>query len=371
MNHPIRRLAVAAGLVAATTLVACTDDRALSTEPYGPRSFGVALIPNTLGMPSGEVYYTVSATAPAASDNVYLNILTGLDTLIGSRYYTVWIGDVSGTIESFKRATGTLYITRTDTVIDPVTGDPSIEVTDSEIDNISSFQNGGPNNVMYFDVTRSTSGLPAGAPMRSVLITIESTPDAATPSAGRRPLYDTNQDGAFDQGSTATVIAQADNLKFGFYSASADSLYAYPLGTGRGRVFFRGNVLTIEDSSLAAPPRGYFYAAYAIKRDTNAVPVDTLYLGPLTSPFPNRLSLRNADSIIVDASVQRGRPSPQILASSVRVDADTIPGYDGETPFAGLSEILITLESKDKTDDRLGTQVILRAPVPGHIRNPE
>jgi hypothetical protein len=141
--------------------------------------------------------------------------------------------------------------------------------------------------------------------------------------------------------------------------------------------------MVINDSSLTRPPLGYYYAAYVVKSDdvTN-LPVDTVYLGPITAPFPNReISLRNADSVLVAPEVQVlvippnlagdwANPSPSaILAASTRVSADTVSALMGATgAFRGLTQVFITLESKNAAEGRLGPAILLRAGVPEIVR---
>ncbi len=103
--------------------------------------------------------------------------------------------------------------------------------------------------------------------------------------------------------------------------------------------------------------------------DSARVPIDTVYLGEFTAPFPRRnLSLFNADSLIIDPLVQ---PEGQraVLAASIRIDADTVSGLGAlANPFQGFTEVFVTLESKNKVPDRLGPVIILRAALPDIVR---
>jgi hypothetical protein len=171
------------------------------------------------------------------------------------------------------------------------------------------------------------------------------------------------------------------NLTFGNFAFDPGAQYVF-VPAGRGRAYVRGDVLLFNDSSLVRPPLGYFYATYAEIRDDTNTPIDTVYLGPLHSPPPNRnLSLLDADSVLVDSDVQvlvnppnlaGGWPNPSpsaILAASIRADADTISAFQNALgAFAGVAEVFLTVESKHAEAGRMGPAILLRATVPDVVR---
>lgn len=352
----------AAGGALALAIAACDPDRAVSTEPVGDPAYGIQLVLTGSNVPKGSVRFIFPRNAADPVRDTVRITATGLDTLENG-FYTVWLGDSLGT--SFKRATGTLTVTRTDTVLNAL-GDPVPQATTATFANVSAFQNGGPRHTMLFVTDRAQSGLSPSDSIQTVLITIEDNAQASAPSPTRRPLFARRGEGT---AVPATGVAsRTAPLRFGSYGGAPANDFIY-VATGRGRAYVRGNILIINDSSLTRPPLGYYYAAFAVKGDSAKAPIDTLYLGAFTAPFPRRnLSLFNADSVIVDPLVQ---PEGQraVLAASVRLDADTVSTLGSQSnPFLGFTEVFVTLESKNKVPDRLGPVIILRAALPDIIR---
>jgi hypothetical protein len=339
------RLRLAALALAATATAACSPDRAISNNPLGDPAYGVQLVLLPTNLPRGSVAFVAGATA---QDDSLLIRLRGLDSLETGHYH-VWIAD--SVASAFTRADGDLMVIRADTVLDQF-GDP-VEAPDTNvIAGVSSFQNGGPAHTMVLTVTRASAGIGPTGPLGLVVVTIEGAAGATAPTFDVAPLWGL-------RGGAA--------LSFGNFQPDPADRYVY-VPQGRGRAYVRGEIFLINDSSLTRPPAGYFLAAYAIERDVDNNIVDTLYLGPHTAPFPRRhLSLRDADVQIVDPIVQTTTP-PQILAASVRVDADTVSGLTGVEPYLGFSEVLVTLESKAKPDSRLGPAILLRANIPDIVR---
>jgi hypothetical protein len=357
-----RTLLLAGGALAVA--VACTDERANSLDPVGSPAYGVTQINQSTNLPRGTVTFVprLTDTTPVL-DSIRLSI-SGLDTL-DHGFYTVWLGD--STAGNFKRVTGRLQVVRTDTVFNNF-GDPVESATTSDISaSTAAFSNGGPRNRYVFTTTRTRAGLGATDAMQVLLVTIENTNSATAPSPSRRPIWAVRGEGTL--GTTNTSV-RTSTIHFGHFSFLRDSVYNF-VGTGRGRVLFRDRLLQVLDSSLSRPPVGFYYGVYGIRRDsaTNAVK-DTVYLGALRSSYPNRdaMSLFNADSLIIDPAVQTSVP-PAILAASIRASTDTVPKLQS-TSFKNLAQILLVLESKNKTEGRLGTGIILTSDVPGIVRQP-
>jgi hypothetical protein len=353
MRRPVLFL-LAAGTLATA---ACDNERAIGNEPVGDPAYGIRFTVAGTNIPQGTAIFRVGSTV-AAPDTAVIT-LRGLDSLAGDARYTVWLRDSNST--TFVKATSSVRMVRADTVINSQ-GDPVEQLTTTTLPSTATFSNGGSNVTFTIRAAAATATRP-----NLFLLTIEDTPNATTPSATRRPIW------AVRTSFTArgTAASNTGTVRFGFWSAVADSLYIYPVGAQRGRATFRGNILVVNDSSLPRPPRGYFYATYLIKRDDNNAAIDTVYLGPQTSPAPRRdISLFNADSVVVDPLVQVNNP-PQILAAAARAEADTVGGLDVNAPFRGVADVLVTLELKEHKVDpaRLGPAIILRADAPTIVRN--
>jgi hypothetical protein len=395
MNR-IRRfiLPVAAGILA---LSACEPDQAITTEPVGDPAYGILLQLAPTNLPRGTARFPAPAATDVpptvTADDTIGVVLAGVDSLEGA-FYSVWLANDDGT--SVTKGVGTLTVVRTDTILDAF-GDP-VAVPDTTVTtNVSAFSNGGPRHQVTFKTTRAASGLAADAEVDVVFVSVESDANASSPSTTRRPLWARNAGGSLittlhiDTIATVPAVVtdttidrryRSVNLTFGNFAFVAADQYVY-VPAGRGRAYFRGDVLVINDSSLVRPPLGYYYAAYLVKSDdvTN-LPVDTIYLGPITAPFPNReVSLLHADSVLVAPEVQVvvippnlaggwANPSPSaILAASTRVSADTVSALMGATgAFRGLTQVFITLESKNAAEGRLGPAILLRAGVPEIVR---
>jgi hypothetical protein len=377
-------------------VAACSPDRAVSTTPMGDPAYGVQLLLSPTNLPRGTARFPdpdpAFDTPPTVDVTDTIGVdLAGLDSLTNG-VYSVWISNDDGS--SIFKATGTLRVIVTDTVLDafgdPVPAPDTVFYTD-----VSAFSNGGPRHAMQFLTTLAQSGMTADDSATVVFITIESDAGATSPAETRRPLW-------ARKGGTAVVQIHIDtldtdpvlvtdttfdrqflrnNLTFGNFSFDASQQYVY-VATARGQAFVRGDVLLMNDSSLTRPPLGYYYAGFGVIRNEANEPVDTVYLGPLSSPPPNRhISLRDADSVLVNPDVQVlvnppnlagswSNPSPSaILAASIRVSADTISAFQTASgPFVGLAEVFLTIESKHAEAGRMGPAILLRANVPDIVR---
>lgn len=357
MRRPVLTIiAAAAGIVGFT---ACDSERAIATDPIGAPAYGIRLNNAATNLPRG----TANIRIPGAGrqDTVRVTV-AGIDSLETANW-VVWVGDTLG--ENWYKLTGTLTVVRTDTVLNAL-GDPEAQADTFTRAGVTGFREGGPRSEITFAGTRGSSGIPLTAQLGVVVLSVEADENATAPSDAARPLW--------FQRSAASINAGAStsgNLTFGYYSVNPAERYVYTTGTQRGRVYVRGDVMLVNDSSLARPPRGYFYASYAIKRDSTQVAFDTLFLGAQTAPAPRRnLSLRDADVEIVDPLVQVGTPS-QILAASNRVKAGELEGLPAVSgnPFREVAQVIVSLELKvGKSDSRLGPNYILSADLPSIVR---
>jgi hypothetical protein len=339
----LRMLAV--GAIAVPALTACEDERAITREPVGERAFGVRLLPST-------VFNFPRGSAGISGNDITLN-LRGLDSMSTGRY-VAWAGNEAG--DSWVKLTGDLARVRTDTVKNAQGDDVPEQVTLAPLTGISSWQDGNPATAYTFEATA------AGPAPAQVVVTVEESDGASAPNLDRAFLWRKGSSGS---------------LRFGNYATAVEDEFLFPF-VGRGGADFRGNIVVINDSSIARPPRGYFYNAWLVRRDTLGGVIDNLDLGAMTTPFPSRTSLVDADVSIVDPAFVYDEPYA-ILAGAWRFDWNNAPAEirsanlsatrvtDTGRPFAGFTEVIVTLEHKLGAAGVPSPHILLRAPVPGVV----
>jgi len=339
-------------------LGACEVERTSVLTPFGVPSFDSRLAVDGRNVPNG----TLTRTASGADTSIRVRF-AGLEPL-ATGVYQVWLanvvaGDTPGADSVLSRVTkaiGTISVIRRDTTIN-FTGDPvGKDDTLRTATGVSAFTEGGTATRIEVVVNRASVGANVRTDFNVVFLSIETSADAAVPSDAR-PLYTR-------YGPTTTSRA----LLFGRFHPRTDSSYVFT-ATGRGLAGVRGPILIVDDSSLARPPIGYFYAVAVVKRDTLGAALDTLFVGAQTAPFPRRqVSLIDADVRVVDPVVLVTPPS--ILAAAIRVDA-RVPsaGLPGANPFAGFQDILVTLETKQGVEAASPT-IILSGTVSGCVNKP-
>lgn len=374
-----RVAARAFGAVALVLLAtACEDAYTGVDEPNGGVAYGFQLASDGRNVPSIALTYRRPAGTPQTPpvDTSVTVTLRGLDSLT-TRVYQVWLADLnpdSTGLVNVVKATGRLRWVRTDSSVnaegDIVTTEVSQEIPAAG----SSFTNGGPATRVELRLTRASTGTNVFT-RQVVFVTLEQDANATTPG-DVRPLWARLSDRG---GETAEVIPGPSGPvtiaatssaagRFGNFAPKPANEYRFvPVGRGRGD--FLGRVLTLDDSALARPPVGYYYAAALVKRDsaTSAV-TDTLDLGAQTAPWPRRaVSLFDADVSTPDPVVQLVPPS--ITAAASRIVADTVPGLVLDAhPYKGLAEARITLESKYGRADVVAPTVVVSGTVPGVVR---
>jgi hypothetical protein len=360
MRASFPRAAFAALALGVIATAACRDDRAAITEPFGSVAYNARLLPAPQGIPGGTarsvaangvVFGTRTATA---ASRVFT--FTGLDSLVGTNVYQVFVGNRNATtgVVTYAPATGTVYAVRSDTTVDPVTGDPSFSSFVTTTTGTSSFQNGGSNVTVYLVVPNTTFGT-----SNLVLVTIEPAPGATTPTlSGPRPLW--------ARGTFTTSTA----LNFGTYNENPanDEFFT---ATGRGYARFRDNIILVDDSALVRPPVGYYYETHIVARDGGVVDeASSISLGAQTAPAPRRnVSLFDADVNVVDEVVL----ARSIRAAANRVSVDTLDARAGAPegfPFAGLSEIVVTLEAKAGRPEVRSPTIVLAGTTPIEVSTP-
>ena len=358
--------ACVASLTLAITVAACNDDRATLTE--FAQVYNAPLARVSQNVPRGTVVQNASATMATRAITITLQGLEALETA----NYHVWLatqtsdaGDTANTIP----ATGRLRIITTDTIIDPA-GDPQPQPDTVTRLGDFRFSEGGGNVTIQLRVD-SASLAAAGAANTDptaynlVFVTIEPTQVTTPTATAPAPLW------ARLRGLTGTT--RTATVRFGNFAPDPADEYQF-LPAGRGIIGVWNNVLVVDDSGLALPPEGYYYAT-ALRREQGATggPIDTAFfsLGPQKAPYPRRhISLENAD---VDQTIDETILSfpPSIRAASERVQIDTIPNakLEGDLPFLGFRDVRVTLEAKAGIDAPSPT-VILLASFPDIVSRP-
>ena len=362
-------LLAGAGL-AATGMIGCSDETASVLRPLPIRSFNFILTREGQNVPRGTVVATRSSTAITS-----LSVeMQGLEVLRDPYFYQVWLGSLNpttNTISNYRPLTAARFIrVTTDTTISPEGDFVPNTVTDTVLNVPGSFNAGGPGTLVRLEadaaalatVPRTTSSTAATV----LLVTIDSVQGAPTPpdsvgSQGRLWARSIN----FGTTSTRTTA-----LSFGNFHADPAQEYVFrAAGRGRGSLLENENILIVNDSSLARPPRGYFYATTLVTREDGETffNLDTIPLGPQTAPFPDRdVSLFDADIEQVHPVVQVAMPNPQIFAAQTRVDGDEVDGLGGSgNPFRGVALIWVTLESKFGTEAASPVIILAGAAPPG------
>ena len=343
-----RILRIAAGLIVVGALAACEFDRATVLSPLGDPSYDFPLTADGRGIPRGSVIIATDTFYAPDPELVTKVRLQGLESL-ASGVYQVWLADTSGgAVSNPTPAVGTLVITRVDTTFTPE-GDPIPDtVTVDSLPGVSSFTSGGPATTATLIVTNTSLGDDPNS-FDVVLISLEAGAGAAAPTT--IPLWARGIGGA----GTATI-------RFGNFAVDPADEYRFT-ATGRGRGGIRGNIMIVDDSALARPPVGYYYAAWVVQRDDSNNPIDTLVLGEQTAPFPDRsVSLRDADINLVHPVVLDFPMS--ILAASSRIE------LSGASPFIGYEDVWVTLENKMGAEDASAPTIVLSGLVPEIISAP-
>jgi hypothetical protein len=347
--HTLRGVGRAAvGLLVVGIVAACDFDRPTIFEPIGDPSYDFAMINDGRGVPRGTVSIGFDTLFEPDSDLVTKITLRGLESLT-SGVYQVWLANVNGdALENVTPAVGTRIVVRTDTTFTPE-GDPiPAAVTVDSTAGASTLTLGGPAITTTLVVSEASLG---ADPQTFDVMIVSLEPAAGAGAPTTIPLWARGIDA---EGNVT--------ISFGNFAADPADQYVF-VSTGRGRGGIRGNVMIVDDSALARPPVGYYYATWAVRRDGSGNPVDTLALGEQTAPFPDRdVSLRNADTddvhpVVLDFPME-------ILAASSRIE------LTGPNPFAGFQDVWVTLENKLGDENASAPTIILSGLVPSIVSNP-
>lgn len=322
--RPTSGRAVIASVLGVALLGACSSDRATVLEPYGDPIFNFRTLPvaaASQALPGG----TVVVDRPATGTGSITVTLRNLEPLASPAVYKVFVTDSAGT--TFTPATGELLLittaTTTDTVVTAgVTSTAGFAANQRAVLRISSASLGS-------DPTASRFGV--------VVVSIVDG-EAATAPSSVRPLWARYALAA--TGAATQTVA----LSFGNYDPNTATAYRF-VPAGRGTAGVRGNAIFWDDTALARPPQGYYYAGFARSVDAEEVVNDTLLLGDLTAPYPReRVSLRDADVRIVD---------PVVTDRPMAIDFATLRFFRPTGTFMGFRDLYLVLKAKRAADATL------------------
>ena len=362
MRRRLPALSMAALAAAGALLGACEDTRSVTTEPGGGLGFGVSLAkPAASNIPRGTIRFPVAgrlASTVPTNDSIVVTLTTA-DTLAAGAQYVVWAANDSAT--KFWRLTGDLTVSRVDTTQNAA-GDLVVTPTTATRTGISGFGVGGSNVTARFRAFRGRqTGLANTDSIGVILVSTETGTVGPSPGAVRSVW------GRFSEASSSQTA-----IRFGTFAPRLTEQYVYaasavPAITPRGRFELREGVVVAIDSNYYRPPRGYFYAMYAVKVDSlSNRPIDTLFLGDRTGPAPARASLFNADT---DVSLSRNNV---IVAMNQRVKLDTLSQKQklgpATRPLKEFGWVNVTLQSKAAASGRMGAGIIMQAILPPSIR---
>ena len=366
--NPMRLVALTSVALTVAFATACTEERAITTEPVGSLGFGQNLVKAQSNLPRGRAIFPTApiASATPATDSIIVE-LGGLDSL-SSGNYVVWVGNDSAT--KFVRASGLLTVLRTDTTLN-AQGDAVFSTTSTVVGTVNQFSTGGSNRLMRFATTRAAIGMPNADSANLVLVSLETGTPGTAPSV-RRPLWVRRSQAA------VVGVRLTGGIRFGNYNPRLSSEYVFATSTAanavfgpaafsattviipRGRIEVRGAIYTVNDSNYYRPPVGYFYEAWTIRTDTLGRFIDTVSLGRKATPFPGRLSYYDADTQITDPLFMFGTPTPVIFAAQHRVSADTIAGTVVRgTPWREFAFTYVTLQNKLSPTGRMGANAVM------------
>lgn len=366
------------GAVAATValVAACTDERAITTEPVGDLGFGINLAKQTTNLPRGFLRFpSLVPSANPANDSLIVT-LRGLDSLASGSQYRIWVADDS--TETFFPATnGNLRVTKTDTGFNTA-GDPVVTSRPTLTTGVTGFSNGGANTEVRFATSRSAITGVGTTRIGVILVSIETAPAATTPSVTRRVIWGRRS----QRIGTGGGANDSTGARFGTFgkSLAREFLFSTTSNAGasvqaiipRGRVEVRGPIMVLNDSNYVRAPQGYYYAAYAVKFDTvRGRFQDTVYLGRRTTPFPEQISLFDADfgAATNPAPAIVLEPQQVILGMRTRVSADSIPkATSGGRPWKEFGLVAVTLQSKNAPEGRMGANIVTQSFLPQSIR---
>jgi len=365
--------ALGASLIAAG---GCEDNRSITSEHVGDLGFGINLATQNSNLPRGFVLFPAAIVASATPDRDSVIVtVAGLDSLTTGTY-TLWVANDSAS-KFFRATTLNIRVTRVDSSLNAA-GDPVFTTTVTERPGQTGFRSGGSNLTFRVATARNAAtGIAATDSLNVALLSIETAAPGATPGEVRSLWARRSQATALAAGlrfgnfakrvSTPATAGNPGPEQEFVVAASTTAGVASMTIVPRGRVEVRGKIMVLNDSNYFRPPVGYYYNAYAVKFDTIARAVDTVNIGRRTSPYPERVSLYEADKSNPFPGVVFDSPRV-IMAMASRVSTDTIPKANSTPPWKDFGLVRVNIQSKYSTEGRMGPNTVLQALLPQSIR---
>ena len=383
----VMRVAACAALVAFAS--ACNDETATVLSPLNRKAYNFLLVKEGANVPrmSGGVV-SISRTTAATTSTIADITIQGLEVLQGTAGYVLWIASLepaaAGSADSIitnvsRLRTSSFRAIRVDTTIN-AEGDfvpTSTTVVSQTTAAVAPTFNAGGQGTRY-EISTTAAALGFQPHLRHFIFVtvVADTANPGTPapdgSDARLWLRYTATLPAVPTGSATTTATRTPTAGFGNGNAAAAKEYRFiASGRGRGSLLSDRNVLILDDSLLARPPKGYYYESWLIARadNVNFFARDSLSLGPQTAPYPRRdVSLYSADSLRVDPVIQEF--PALIYAEASRVQGDSLAGLSTSTSnrFRGIANAFVTLEHKLGTP-AMSPAIILAGTTPPPIRS--
>lgn len=379
-SRAIRHLPL--GVAAIFALAACEGERTNITDVVGEPSYDFRFTAGTQkGLPrtGGLDRVFVSGTGGARQVDTVRVAFRGLKS-IGSGVYQAWLINPA-TQAAPVAAVGRLSVIQVDTITDVPVLDSDTLLLDSGSAR-SIFSGYAMPAASRVTVTLNLTAASTGVSLRDythVMLSMEAGTGATTPSA-RSPLWVRYG----DQKGTPTdysddVFTTRPAAVLGNISPTAGVTYTYAVG-GRGLGGFRGEELSVDLNDLSRPPNGYYYKGWLVDVNSGPNGTDTVYVAidTLRSPYPDRVSLFNADSAEVTPEVVA---APHVIrAGQVRNLAGTM-GLDvnqpcnpqdptrGVCPFYHWELFMVTMEPKGSDASDPGPSIAFVVATPSVVRS--
>lgn len=291
---------------------------------YAPFPGGQFPIPQLVAAPGG-----------AGRPDSLMVTFGDLEALTGGAVYEAWL--VNPGTGAMLPAVGTYNRIQLTAVIDPVSG----EVTgfDEEIvetvPNTANFVGGNEGDGFRHQLVVSDGTLPAGDTLgfhNYLMLTIAESPGGDVPSDSRPFWFQFTDQSGSPENFFDDRFFMSGTTVFGNFAVSNPE-GSVPFGAdGGGLGGFRGDILSVDLTSISRPPMGYLYAGWLVRADGSV-----FRLPAITGPPPDRVDLTDAD---VNAE-------PGLVTSTGILDANfRVDGAEAGIEFSEFTRFLMTLEAK-------------------------
>ena len=383
-----------------TVAAACNDETATVLEPTSRTSYNFLMLKEGANAPRGAggavtVTRAIGASATQLTSTIAEFTIQGIEPLVPPAGYVMWIASIApkpgapadSILTNIARLrTNDFLAIEVDTTISAV-GDfvPDVDTlrrqggtTPATRAMVPAFNYGGPGVTYTFRTDSAAIGVYPHNRQIIFMTVVSDTANPGTPAADGSDArlwlrYQTAVPAV--PTTAATTAATTPVWRFGNYHANVSKEYVFvPSGRGRASLLSDKQVLIVDDSLLARPPKGYFYQTWLITREDNQsfFAKDSILVDTLRAPYPRRsVSLFKADSTIPDPVVQAPAGFPQlqlIYAAGNRIKGDSLPGLAASgNRFRGVANVFVTLEHKLGIPE-LSPAVILNGTAPPPVR---